>query len=73
MQHCDQSIDILSQVTLYVNLVDVNDEVPRFSSPFGYIVLVDEDRQVGDVISTVRKATDDRGCRGKIMGGLPVG
>lgn len=33
-----------------MNLVDVNDEPPIFSSPFGYNVLVDENIPVNSVI-----------------------
>ena len=33
-----------------MNLIDVNDEPPRFTSPFGYIAIFDEDEQVGNVV-----------------------
>jgi hypothetical protein len=36
-----------------VRLLDVNDEVPRFSSPFGYNQVVNENLEVGDEIITV--------------------
>ncbi len=53
-----QLIECILQVMLFVNLIDVNDVSPRFSSPFGYIVLVDEDLEVNSIItSTVRKVT----------------
>ena len=37
---------------LTVNLIDVNDVAPEFSSPFGYVLLVSEDRPINTVIST---------------------
>lgn len=38
---------------LFVNLQDVNDLAPRFSSPFGFVLIVDEDQEVGTGIATV--------------------
>ena len=46
----------------------MNDVVPRFTRPFGYVQVVDEDLEVGGVIATVCQGW--RGGRGAGEGGL---
>ena len=56
----DPSKPLMSNVTLYINVIDINDNEPVFS-PSSYSPLVSEDVDTGSVVVTVSADDEDAG------------
>jgi len=60
------SDDVTASVTVYVNVIDVNDNSPEFSDVTGVVPLVasvSEDAEVGSSVTTVSASDRDSGAR----------
>jgi len=58
--------DVTASVTVYVNVIDVNDNSPEFSDVTGDVTLVasvSEDADVGSSVTAVSAADRDSGTR----------
>ena len=69
VSHCQRQLScaLPPQVELLVEVLDVNDESPGFTQPFGYAIPVSEGVAVPSVI-TSRVCEGVRGCNVRVMG-----
>lgn len=55
------SDDVTASVTVYVNVIDVNDHAPQFSGVAPLVATISEDGEVGSSVVTVSATDQDSG------------
>jgi len=63
------SDDVTASVTVYVNVIDVNDHRPQFSDVTPLVANISEDAPVGSTVFTVSATDRDAGMRLALLPG----